>query len=305
MSRAPSLRQKTINQFIDSINNHIITSPLPTISILADTFNVSRTTIRAVLNYLLDIGLLAIDNETYHIIRKPTDVDRISGIFEKQVVQDKKFEQYFYHLINNHKLLPGDTFCELQLAKEANVSPIIVREFLLRFLHYGLITNAQKGHWQLAIVDNDYAEKVYEFRSILEIFAVRSFMAQPCNHINWTKAKELLQQHKNLQQNMNNDYKLFSVLDRDFHQLILSSNNNPFFIQSFDLISVIFHFHYQWDNSDLKERNSVAVSEHIAVLSAILQKNETKAIEALCKHLSTAKMSMRESINRALKIKNR
>lgn len=305
MSRNKTLRQNTINQFISCINNNIITFPLPSISILADMFNVSRTTIRAVLQYLTEIQVLAYQNDEYLLIRKPTEEDKISGILEKRVVQDEKFEQYFYHLINNHKLLPGDKFSEIQLAKEANVSPIIVREFLLRFLHYGLINNAQKGQWELVVVDHNYAEKVYEFRSVLEIFSLRAFLAQPDNHINWTKAKELLHRHKNLQQNMNNDYKLFSILDRDFHQLILASNDNPFFIQSFDLISVIFHFHYQWDSSDLKERNSIAVSEHIAILSAILQKDEAKATAALCKHLSTAKVSMRESITRSLSIKNR
>ncbi|WP_392552506.1 GntR family transcriptional regulator [Orbus wheelerorum] len=305
MSRNQTLRQNTINQFIDCINNHIITFPLPSISILSDTFNVSRTTIRAVLNYLLEMGVLSNHDNQYQLLRKPNDKDKINVIFEKRIIQDERFEQYFYHLINSHKLLPGDKFSEIQLAKDANVSPIIVREFLLRFLHYGLINNYRKGEWQLIVFEKNYAEKLYEFRSILEIFALRSFMAQPNNHINWTKAKELLQRHKNLQQNINNDYSIFSTLDRDFHQLILSCNDNPFFVQSFDLISVIFHYHYQWDNSDLKERNSVAVSEHITVLNAILQKDETKAIAALCKHLATAKTSMQDSIDRSLKIKNR
>lgn len=305
MSRTQTLRQNTINQFIDCINNHIILFPLPTTTILADTFNVSRTTIRAVLNYLSEIGVLCQDNGEYKLLRKPTDNDKIHGIFEQRTVQDQKFEHYFYHLINSYKLLPGDKFSEIQLAKEANVNPIVVREFLLRFLHYGLINNCSKGEWELVVFEQDYAEKLYEFRSILEVFALKSFMTLPETHINWTKAKELLQRHKTLQQNINTDYKLFSVLDRDFHRLILSSNDNPFFVQSFDLISVIFHFHYQWDNSNLKARNNIAVSEHIAVLSSMLQKNESKAISALCKHLNTAKTSMRESITRSLAIKNR
>lgn len=305
MSRTPTLRQKTINQFIDCLEKNILTFPLPPLITLADMFNVSRTTMRAVLSYLSQTGVLNQIDEQYCLQRKPTELDKVNCIFEERFVQNQKFEHYFYHLINSHKFLPGDRFDEIQLAKEAKVSPTVVREFLLRFLHYGLINNYKKGKWELVVVGKDYAEKLYEFRSILEIFALRSFMAQPDNHINWTKAKELLQRHKNLQQSIQTDFLLFAVLDRDFHQLILSSNNNPFFVQSFDLISVIFHFHYQWDNSDLKQRNSIAVSEHIAVLSAILQKDETKAIAALCKHLNTAKLSMRESIDRSLKIKNR
>ncbi|RKS85713.1 GntR family transcriptional regulator [Orbus hercynius] len=305
MSRNPTLRQKTINQFIDCLEKNILTFPLPALITLADMFNVSRTTMRAVLAHLLSTGVLQQNGEQFCLQRKPTGQDKVNCIFEERFVQDQKFEHYFYHLINSHKLLPGDRFDEIQIAKDAKVSPIVVREFLLRFLHYGLINHYEKGKWELVIVGKDYAEKLYEFRSILEIFALRSFMAQTETHINWTKAKELLQKHKNLQQSIQTDFLLFSGLDRDFHQLILSSNNNPFFVQSFDLISVIFHFHYQWENSDLKQRNSVAVSEHIAVLSAMLQKDETKAIAALCKHLNTAKISMRESIDRSLKIKDR
>lgn len=305
MSRNRILRHKTINQFIDCINNQIISFPLPSISILADMFNVSRTTIRAILNYLSEIGILYINNDRYQLLRQPLEEDKISGIFETRVEQDKKFEHYFYSLINSHKLQPRDKFNEIQLAKEANVSPIVVREFLLRFFHYGLINNVKKGEWQLVVFDKNYVEKLYEFRSVLEVFALKASMIQPDNPINRAKVKELLQEHNNLQQNINTDYKLFSNLDRDFHQLILSSNNNPFFVQFFDLISIIFHFHYQWDNSDLKQRNGVAVSEHIAVLNAILQKDESKAIAALCRHLNTAKVSMRESITRALAIKNR
>lgn len=305
MGRSQTLRQNTINQFIDCINNNILSFPLPSISILADTFNVSRTTIRAVLEYLCQINILTDQNNKYYLNRKPIQEDKIACQFDKQSVQDKKFEAYFYHLINSKKLLPGDQFNEIQLAKETNVSPIVVREFLLRFLHYGLINNVKKGEWELVTFAKDYAEKLYEFRSVLEIFALKSFMAQPDNHINWIKAKELLQRHKNLQKNMQAEYKLFSILDRDFHELILSCNDNPFFMQSFDLISVIFHFHYQWDSSDLKERNSIAVSEHIAVLTAIIQKNEPAAIAALCRHLNSAKTSMQESIGRTLAIKNR
>jgi Transcriptional regulators len=305
MGRSKTLRQNTINQFIDCINNKILSFPLPSISILADAFNVSRTTIRAVLDYLCQAGILVFEEGEYRQLRQPTSEDKIACVFEKRDIQDKKFEHYFYHLINSKKILPGDNFNEIQLAKDTNVSPFVVREFLLRFLHYGLIDNVKKGEWKLETFANDYAEKLYEFRCILEVFALKTFMAQPDDHINWIKAKELLERHKQLQTNIQHEYRLFSTLDRDFHELILSCNNNPFFMQFFDLISVIFHFHYQWDSSDLKQRNSIAVSEHIAVLTAILQKNEQAATTALCRHLNTAKKSMQESIGRTSAIKNR
>ncbi|WP_392566596.1 GntR family transcriptional regulator [Utexia brackfieldae] len=298
MSRSQILRQNTINQFITCINNQIITFPLPSLSILADTFNISRTTVRAVLSYLIERGVLIYQQQQYFLIRQPTEQDKINGVLEKRERQDQQIEHYFYALINSRQLLPGDKFNEIEIARDARVTPLVVREFLLRFLHYGLIENISKGEWQLVIFGRDYAEKLYEFRSVLEIFALQSLMKQLDNKMIWTKAKELLQHHEKLAQNISHDYKQFSTLDRDFHRLILSANDNPFFVQSFELISVIFHFHYQWDERDLKERNSIAVSEHIAVLKAILQRQEALAIKALCKHLNTAKCSMRRALGR-------
>ncbi|STL26390.1 DNA-binding transcriptional regulator [Escherichia coli] len=72
--------------------------------------------------------------------------------------------------------------------------------------------------------------------------------------------------------------------------------DNIFFNQSLEIISVIFHFHYQWDESDLKQRNIIAVDEHMTILSALICRSDLDAITALRNHLDTAKQSMIRSI---------
>ena len=64
------------------------------------------------------------------------------------------------------------------------------------------------------------------------------------------------------------------------HTLILSAANNPFFNQSLEIISVIFHSHYQWDESDLKQRNIVALEEHMAILTALISRRCGRAVRA-------------------------
>jgi DNA-binding GntR family transcriptional regulator len=88
-------------------------------------------------------------------------------------------------------------------------------------------------------------------------------------------------------------------LDRDFHSLLLSAANNIFFNQSLEIISVIFHFHYQWDESDLKQRNIIAIDEHMTILSALICRNDLDANLAMRNHLHTAKQSMIRSIHQS------
>ena len=40
---------------------------------------------------------------------------------------------------------------------------------------------------------------------------------------------------------------------------------------------MIFHFHYQWDESDLKQRNIIAIDEHMTILSALICRSDTDA----------------------------
>ncbi|SPZ23708.1 Uncharacterised protein [Providencia rettgeri] len=59
---------------------------------------------------------------------------------------------------------------------------------------------------------------------------------------------------------------------------------------------MIFHFQYQWDESDLKERNVLAIEEHMTILSALISRNDIVAMNELRHHLDTAKRTMINSI---------
>ncbi len=85
-------------------------------------------------------------------------------------------------------------------------------------------------------------------------------------------------------------------MDHQFHSIILSAADNPFINDFIELISIIFNFHYQWDNRDLKTRNILAVEEHLAVLVKIVSQDDLGAITELKRHLNTAKKSLMNSI---------
>lgn len=296
MARTQNLRHKVINQFMDAIRHQYICSPLPSQSVLADMYNVSRTTVRNVLNYLVEQHILENIGNDYVIIRKPGDDDLLDTIVELPDIQLTEFESFFYTLIQQRELKPGDSFTELQLAHRANVTPVVVREFLLQFLQYNLIENIRRGLWRLKKFEQDYAEKLFELRELLETYALTRFMNLPSDDQRWVQAKELLFRHRQLRETVVDNYRAFSNLDCQFHSLLLSAAENPFFEQSLNMVTIIFHFHYQWDDSDLRERNVLAIEEHMAILSAMVSHNDLQAMNELRNHLDTAKQSMKRSL---------
>ena len=145
--------------------------------------------------------------------------------------------------------------------------------------------------------DQTYAEQLFELREMLETHALQRFLNLPADDIRWQKARDLLDHHRTLRDTIGDNYRMFSSLDREFHTLLLSAAENVFFDQSLEIISVIFHFHYQWDESDLKQRNIIAVNEHMTILSALICRNDFGATTALRQHLQTARQTMVHSIN--------
>ncbi|KNC12430.1 GntR family transcriptional regulator [Pantoea sp. BIGb0393] len=296
MSRSQNLRQNVINQMLEGIAKRHIRSPLPPQAALAEMFNISRTTVRHTLQHLHERGVLEKVDETYVIVRDPSDEDGFNALTPPIDQQALQFEQTFFNLINQRQLMPGDTFSELQLAQQVKVSPIVVREFLLRFMRYDLLEPVKRGQWRMKKFDQTYAENLFELREMLETHALTRFLNLPSQDERWMQARDLLDRHRSMRDTIASNYRHFAALDKEMHTLILSAANNPFFNQSLEIISVIFHSHYQWDETDLKQRNIVALEEHMAILTALISRQDVEALCALHNHLGTAKTSMIRSI---------
>ena len=262
MSRSQNLRHNVINQVINDMARGFLPSPLPSQSALAEMYNISRTTVRHILSHLCERGVL-----------------RQSG--------------------HQRQLRAGEVFSELQLARAAGVSPVVVREFLLKFSRYNLIESEKRGQWNMKKFEQSWAEQLFELREMLETHALQHFLNLPDNDARWLQAKTLLERHRALRDSIGDSFRMFSQLDRDFHSLLLSAAENIFFNQSLEIISVIFHFHYQWDESDLKQRNIIAIDEHMTILSALICHSDLDANLALRNHLNSAKQSMINSLRQS------
>lgn len=90
-------------------------------------------------------------------------------------------------------------------------------------------------------------------------------------------------------------YHDFSDLDSRFHRLINSAAPNRFIEDFFELITLIFHYHYQWNKQDERQRNEVAVREHLTYIEALLSRNPSIVQLACRAHMASAKETLMRS----------
>ena len=72
--------------------------------------------------------------------------------------------------------------------------------------------------------------------------------------------------------------------------------NNRFVDDFFELVSLIFHFHYRWKKTDERDRNLAAAREHLRVIRALRAGNQAAAEKAFAQHLQTARKTLLKSV---------
>jgi DNA-binding GntR family transcriptional regulator len=114
----------------------------------------------------------------------------------------------------------------------------------------------------------------------------------------WTRLRELRQSHVALLGDIDRRFHAFSDLDSDFHRLINSVVPNRFIESFYDIITMIFHYHYQWNKQDERQRNEVAMREHLSYIDALLSRDVKVAEQACNAHLTSARETLMRSMNR-------
>ncbi len=88
--------------------------------------------------------------------------------------------------------------------------------------------------------------------------------------------------HETLLAEIDARYQDFSDLDSRFHRLINAAAPNRFIDGFYDVITLIFHYHYQWNKRDERQRNEAAIREHLTYIDALLDR-ESVIIERACR----------------------
>tara|TARA_R110001583_G_scaffold190429_1_gene354675 strand:- start:350 stop:1246 length:897 start_codon:yes stop_codon:yes gene_type:complete len=295
VSRKNFLFQKLVNTLLDHIGEkYCIGDALPSDVLLAKQFNVSRTTVRKVIEYLEIRNVLKKDGAKKTLVTKPKK-DDFFDINLQSKPKEKLVEEYFLNLIQYGEIKPGDHFSEAELARQSNSNTIAVREFLIRFSRFGLIEKKPRSQWQMKTFDESFVDQLYEVRHLFEMHSLFKFLQLSDDSEYWQQLNDLFIEHKELYQKMDSRYEDFPRLDQKFHTLLQEAHPNQFINEFYDIISFVFHYHYQWDRTNSQERHKVATQEHLDIISRMLIKDYRGATLALEKHLNTAKQSLKKT----------
>lgn len=270
------------------------TDTLPSEPELCGLLSVSRTTVRAVLTRLGEVGLVAWDKRSKTVLRRPENGDYFPD--EETSSLSEIIERSFMRRILAGGAQPGMQINELELAREIGIGTTSVREFLIRFSRFGLIEKRPNSHWVLKGFTREFALELTEVREMFELRSAAAFVRLAEEHPAWAELKSVEAQHHELLADIDNRYMEFSELDERFHLLVQKASSNRFIIDFYDIISIVFHYHYQWNKTNARARNQRALEEHIDYIKALFSRDPS-AIEKACRqHLKSARETLLQSI---------
>ncbi|MBT0957179.1 GntR family transcriptional regulator [Alphaproteobacteria bacterium KMM 3653] len=294
MSRTNSVYKDTYNSCLDFIKDLGPESLLPPETSLAKKWSISRTTVRAVLEHLDEEKIINWEGREKRILRKPRKSDYFAH--EETKSAGKRVETAFMEYVLGGDLAPGTILREAELVREFGISTSAVREFLIRFSRFGLIEKKPNRHWVLNGFTRDFASELFDVREMFELRAFKVFCDTWPSEAATETISSLEQEHLAILENIDGDYLKFPTLDEKFHRAFRSALSNRFVDDFYELISLIFHFHYRWKKTDERERNEVAAREHLDVIQSLLANDTQAAQDRLKLHLGSARRTLMNSV---------
>jgi DNA-binding GntR family transcriptional regulator len=288
--------KRAFNEALDLVSNLGEGAVLPSENQLGAQLRVSRTTVRKILSVLGEQGTIG-GSGRERSVRGAVAARRFPE--EETVTMSEQVERRFMEWLLRDNARPGSSINELELARRFGVATTGIREFLNRFERFGLIEKRPNAGWVFKGFTPSFALELFEIREMFELRSAMAFAALPESSPLWQRLRSLRDEHVALHQEVDLRFHDFSDLDSRLHRLINSAAPNRFIEDFFDIITLIFHYHYQWNKRDERQRNEVAIREHLTYIDALLSGN-TSIVELACRaHLASAKETlMRSSASR-------
>jgi DNA-binding GntR family transcriptional regulator len=288
------LRNKSVfNRAFNNLLEEILAAPvgadLGSEPALSRLLKISRTTLRAALEEARKARLIAISGRQRLVLRHPNPSEFFAN-FEIESVAAAVERRFMDHVLHGG-LAPGDTINGLGLARKLNVSVAALREYLNRFERFGLVQRQPNTSWKFNGFTEEFAIELFEVRELFELRALRKFAADlDANRLR--VLADLEQEHRALLSQIDERFHDFSALDAKFHRTFADGAKNRFISQLQELISLIFHYHFQWNKADERDRNAAAIVEHLDIIEA-LRSGDRKSVAKACeRHMASAHQTL-------------
>ena len=289
---------KSNNVYKDAYNKGLglleTTGNLPSEPELGAMLGVSRTTVRSILARMEETGLIEWNKREKKVLRSPGADDFFPEEETDSLAQI--IERSFMRRLLASGAEAGTQINELELAREIGVGTTSVREFLIRFSRFGLIEKRPNSHWVLKGFNRDFALELTEIREMFELRSAAAFVDLPDDSPVWAELDTLEAEHHGLAAAIATRFTEFSELDERLHRLVHSASHNRFIVDFYDVIAMIFHYHYQWNKAGERQRNEVAVQEHLAYIDALKSRDPARIDAACRRHLRSARRTLLTSV---------
>jgi DNA-binding GntR family transcriptional regulator len=200
---------------------------------------------------------------------------------------DQAYEQ-IKHLIFDFSLMPGDRFSESELAQQVKVSRTPLRQALQRLEREGFLLVFPKSGWQVAPLDFDAFDELYDLRMLLECDAATRLCAleeRPC--LQALAAVWLVPSHER-----EADGDAVRALDERFHgELVRAAGNREMarvHQEITDRIRIIRRLDFT-----KPRRIDATYEEHARILRAITRRRAEEAQRLLRAHVEQSKLEVR------------
>ncbi|MDF2371985.1 MAG: GntR family transcriptional regulator [Rhizobiaceae bacterium] len=292
--KTDTVYKRTFNQMLDLVSAGEPGARIPSETQLSSTLGVSRTTIRKVLGQLCSRRILRFDDRA-RFIRTTQCSEAYFPLLETVSTSDQVEKQFMEWMLRGDTK-PGTLINELEMARQFAVGTTGIREFLNRFSRFGLIEKRPNSGWLFKGFTESFASELFEIREMFELRSALAFSRLPKDNCVWKQLKLIEQEHHALLAHIDTRFHDFSDLDNRFHRLVNCGAPNRFVDDFHEIISFVFHYHYQWNKADEKERNEVAIAEHLAYINA-LSSGDAQHVERACRdHLLSARTTLIKSI---------
>lgn len=189
------------------------------------------------------------------------------------------------------KLVVGEIYSELELARTLGISRTPVREALLRLAAENFIVFYSRKGMSVNYFSKKDIEDIFELREAVEEAIITKLVGN-LNEDQIRVAKNILAEQEKCIKNKY-DENLFLEIDRKFHLFFIEASGNRFMAQTYNNIRDYMAIAARKALMK-KGRVKEVINEHKAILEALSEEDTMKAKEALRKHLINSKLTATE-----------
>jgi DNA-binding GntR family transcriptional regulator len=188
------------------------------------------------------------------------------------------------------KLISGEIYSELDLAKSFGVSRTPVREAFLRLAAENLIVFHPRKGISVNYFSKEDIENIFELRQAIEEAAANKIVGNLSrDHIQ--SIQETIQQQENCLKDY--DENLFLEFDRKFHLFFVEISGNRFMVQTYNNIRDYITIPAR-EALRKKGRAKEVLGEHKAIVEALSKGNRERTKEAIKTHMINSKLAALE-----------